>query len=101
VRQLLTDNPLCCYCRSPLSFESMLDHKTPTSRGGKHALANLAVCCRKCNTMKGLADEKDPLVQPSDRGARADWLFPGDWHEAQIEWFGVLAARKSPRPFIG
>jgi hypothetical protein len=29
----------------------------------------------------------DPFVQPDDRGARADWLFPGDWHDAQIEWF--------------
>jgi hypothetical protein len=29
----------------------------------------------------------DPFVQPDDRGARADWLFPGAWHEAQIEWF--------------
>jgi hypothetical protein len=29
----------------------------------------------------------DPDVRPTDRGARADWLFPGDWPEAQIEWF--------------
>jgi hypothetical protein len=29
----------------------------------------------------------DPFVQPDDRGARADWLFPGDWCEPEIEWF--------------
>src|SRR5262249_16670289 len=29
----------------------------------------------------------DPDVRPTDRGARADWLFPGSWPAEQIEWF--------------
>jgi len=29
----------------------------------------------------------EPDVRPTERGARADWLFPGSWPEAQIEWF--------------
>jgi hypothetical protein len=28
-----------------------------------------------------------PAVQPTDQGARADWLFPGTWPDEQIEWF--------------
>jgi hypothetical protein len=28
-----------------------------------------------------------PSVQPTDRGARADWLFPASWHAEQIEWY--------------
>ena len=53
VRQLLADNPLCSYCRGPLSFAASLDHKTPIARGGRHTLENLAVCCTRCNALKG------------------------------------------------
>jgi hypothetical protein len=28
-----------------------------------------------------------PSIQPTDQGARADWLFPGSWPEEQMEWF--------------
>jgi hypothetical protein len=28
-----------------------------------------------------------PAVQPTDQGARADWLFPGSWPDEQIEWY--------------
>jgi hypothetical protein len=28
-----------------------------------------------------------PAVQPTDQGARADWLFPGTWPDEQIEWY--------------
>jgi hypothetical protein len=28
-----------------------------------------------------------PTVQDTDRGARADWLFPGDWADERIEWY--------------
>jgi hypothetical protein len=28
-----------------------------------------------------------PAVQPTDQGARADWLFPGTWPDEQIDWY--------------
>lgn len=30
-----------------------IDHIIPISRGGKHGLYNLQVCCNKCNIKKG------------------------------------------------
>ena len=59
VRQLLAEHPLCTYCRSPLSFAASLDHRTPISRRGRHALDNLAVCCCRCNAMKGMLTEAE------------------------------------------
>jgi 5-methylcytosine-specific restriction endonuclease McrA len=59
VRQLLAEHPLCEYCRAPVAWDASLDHRTPTARGGKHALDNLAVCCRKCNALKGPANEAE------------------------------------------
>lgn len=57
VRHLLADNPLCDYCNAPLSFAASLDHRTPLARGGRHALDNLAVCCQRCNSVKGVLTE--------------------------------------------
>src|SRR5690242_3162452 len=59
MQQLLAANPLCDYCRAPLSFAVQLDHRTPISRGGRHALANLAACCSRCNSMKGSLCESE------------------------------------------
>ncbi|MHB1422135.1 MAG: HNH endonuclease [Gemmataceae bacterium] len=59
VRQLLIDNPLCAYCRAPLSFAASLDHRQPIARGGRHALDNLAVCCARCNAIKGQLAEDE------------------------------------------
>ena len=59
VRQLLADHPLCEYCRLPLSFAVSLDHRTPIGRGGRHAIDNLAVCCSRCNAMKGVLTEAE------------------------------------------
>jgi hypothetical protein len=28
-----------------------------------------------------------PSVRPTDQGARADWIFPGDWPDERIEWY--------------
>jgi 5-methylcytosine-specific restriction endonuclease McrA len=53
LRQLLAAAPLCAYCRQPVAWDASLDHITPTSRGGAHALHNLAVCCARCNGIKG------------------------------------------------
>jgi 5-methylcytosine-specific restriction endonuclease McrA len=40
-----------CGRLSPKTFS--LDHSIPTSRAGPHSIANLAVCCLRCNETKG------------------------------------------------
>lgn len=57
LRQLLAEHPLCEYCLLPLSFAASLDHRTPTARGGRHVLDNLAVVCDRCNRLKGQLTE--------------------------------------------
>lgn len=59
IRQLLAEHPLCDYCRMPLSFAASLDHRTPTARSGRHALDNLAVCCERCNRLKGMLTDPE------------------------------------------
>ena len=56
---MLADNPLCEYCRAPLSFVASLDHRTPCAQGGRHQLANLAVVCLACQERKGLLLEEE------------------------------------------
>lgn len=50
----------CTYCKKAMrSVEKTLDHVTPITRGGQHALTNACVCCKTCNSSKGnrLIDE--------------------------------------------
>lgn len=57
------DNECCVYCGmhvpcprfAPLSPRGF-DHVVPMARGGHHTASNIAVCCRPCNTRKGLKD---------------------------------------------
>jgi 5-methylcytosine-specific restriction endonuclease McrA len=50
----------CCYiCEAhvkakftPKHFRGF-DHVVPISKGGKHTISNLKVCCKNCNTKKG------------------------------------------------
>lgn len=50
---LLSSEPKKCeYCGN-VSGPFEIDHKTPLSRGGTHAMRNLAVVCRSCNRSKG------------------------------------------------
>ena len=53
VRQLLESSPCCLYCGLPVAWDVQLDHRQPIARGGKHVLDNLAVCCQRCNSLKG------------------------------------------------
>jgi len=47
------DKP-CPYCGDTITFKTFsADHAQPTSRGGPHALANIIVCCKRCNSAKG------------------------------------------------
>lgn len=46
------DGLLCAYCRDESGpFE--IDHIIPVTRGGSHALDNLCVACKPCNSSKG------------------------------------------------
>jgi 5-methylcytosine-specific restriction endonuclease McrA len=53
VRQMLAAATCCRWCRMPVGWDATLDHVQPISRGGRHALANVAVCCRRRNFIKG------------------------------------------------
>jgi 5-methylcytosine-specific restriction endonuclease McrA len=44
-------NRRCAYCLRPLIRVTM-DHMTPVSRGGDHAIENLVPCCQSCNSRK-------------------------------------------------
>ena len=59
VRQALEDGR-CPYCRDSLTCGNFsLDHARPRSRGGRHCLNNLTVCCELCNQRKGqLTDDE-------------------------------------------
>jgi 5-methylcytosine-specific restriction endonuclease McrA len=57
--ELLAGNPTCAYCRAPVAWDASIDHRTPTGRGGKHALENLAVVCKRCNLLKGCLTEPE------------------------------------------
>lgn len=58
------DDWQCCYCgikviRAGLDQPddapdtATVDHVTPRSAGGSHAMKNLVTCCRRCNNRKG------------------------------------------------
>ena len=51
----------CCpYCRQTLTAASVaVTHKNPPPRGGRHALANLVVCCKTCRAVKGPLDGQE------------------------------------------
>lgn len=49
-----TTAPWCAYCEARLSFATFcVDHNVPVGRGGSLAMANLAICCGRCNRTKG------------------------------------------------
>lgn len=58
--KLYADDPLCRYCRVLLTVENLsVDHATPQSRGGAHALANLRLACGDCNRLKHTKTESE------------------------------------------
>jgi 5-methylcytosine-specific restriction endonuclease McrA len=74
----------CAYCKRPLDFSFQFDHRTPTSRGGAHALANIELACCDCNSAKGAmdADEFKALLS----------LLRGFHHRAWGDVLGRLRA---------
>jgi len=48
----------CRYCAGLLTLHMIrYDHLTALKLGGPTTLSNLAICCHRCNTMKGQLDE--------------------------------------------
>lgn len=53
VGRLFAAATVCPYCSTRMvGRDKTLDHMTPLSRGGLHGIANVLVCCRKCNQSK-------------------------------------------------
>ena len=53
-RIILRDNSCCRYCGKKLKIDEItFDHVIPKSKKGKINIENLAIACRKCNTIKG------------------------------------------------
>jgi 5-methylcytosine-specific restriction endonuclease McrA len=57
-------------------FKREFDHIIPLSKGGKHRLTNIAVCCGYCNRRKG----NKTLDEMTDYGYDTDYDFM-DWGE--------------------
>ncbi len=62
-RMLITAGYRCEYCRTTLvDFGWQVDHIVPRSRGGQHAMNNIAVACARCNRNKGdQVEARDPV----------------------------------------
>lgn len=56
----------CHYCSQPVkprltpSDPRGFDHVMPRSKGGKHTVSNLVLCCRNCNERRSDNGEMDP-----------------------------------------
>jgi hypothetical protein len=61
---------LCYYCRTPLGAERHLEHKTPLSRGGAHAVRNLCWACPSCNCRKHTQTEAEFIEAMAKRTAQ-------------------------------
>jgi hypothetical protein len=82
----------CPYCRAELTAKSFaLTYKNPPRRGGRHALVNLIVCCKRCRAIKGLLDGQE---------FRELLLLLQTWPDAIQQQFlaRFLRGRRRPRP---
>jgi len=64
VELVLSQEGKCYYCglsfKNATGYESVsIDHKIPSSRGGKDDINNLAISCVKCNGEKGQMTEAE------------------------------------------
>lgn len=68
----------CPYCGKKMDRETKsLDHIVPVSKGGLHSLANVLICCLRCNTAKGNRDFAvwlSRLEEPYASIARAEYV---------------------------
>ena len=53
-RELWKRNPVCTYCRRPVSRKhKTADHIIPRCQGGENVAGNIALACSFCNQSKG------------------------------------------------
>lgn len=53
MQRLFAEARYCPYCRGHLTSRiKTLDHVIPLSRGGLHSIANVLICCHRCNSRK-------------------------------------------------
>ncbi len=59
----------CCWCGKPMQNErpykwdyETIEHLTPLSLGGTHAMSNLALAHKRCNEQRGV-EIREPLVR--------------------------------------
>lgn len=60
----ITQDGKCYYCKEALWNGEVLtkcniDHKQPSSKGGKDTIENTCLSCRECNTAKGSFSETE------------------------------------------
>lgn len=66
----------CVYCGLPVAARFSVsdpkgfDHVVPLSKGGKHELSNLVVCCHRCNSQK--IDRGVDYVRPNEPAGDED-----------------------------
>ena len=58
VLKIVEQDGHCYWCENPLDVIT-IDHLLPLAEGGNNSVANIAVCCKRCNTKKGI---KSPEV---------------------------------------
>jgi len=62
---LFNDQDGICYmCFERFTFKEMeMDHVIPISKGGKHEVSNVKMCCGKCNRKKGAKNPMEVTYQ--------------------------------------
>lgn len=57
-------NGVCYLCLEQFDFKDMeMDHLIPISKGGKHEVSNVKMCCGTCNKKKGVKLLKEVTYQ--------------------------------------
>jgi hypothetical protein len=68
----------------------VIDHVVAHSRGGKHAVENLAVACNKCNVRKSAQEKAKYLAEHPPRPVKGKCGEPKHW-DGLASLFVVLA----------
>jgi len=93
---------VCEYCKRQLVFKSIfpyweaasLDHKRPLMKGGSGEKTNLAVCCHRCNVIKGTLDAEEYLWVLESLKLRG---APELMEKVLSDWFNFWVAMKQDR----
>jgi 5-methylcytosine-specific restriction endonuclease McrA len=67
--RLFSQAAWCHYCGKRMrATEKSLDHCVPLSRGGRHSITNVVVCCKSCNSRKRTRTSVEFLASRFKRG---------------------------------